>query len=113
MSERTIDKFRKRYPTLVKELGGPGTIKIKAVRSSSKEAEKAGHWTHGYQPTTLDFIRRCENEGQALEVIEFQETRGEIGPSYAKRLRAQLTNQGLRSFGTRREPGCYERGETG
>ncbi|MDI6642929.1 MAG: DUF2095 family protein [Candidatus Hodarchaeaceae archaeon] len=113
MSERTDDEFRRKYPNLAKELGGSGTINIRAVRSSPEEAEKVAHWTHGYQPTAIDFIRRCENEGQALEIIGFLETRGEIEPSYAKQLRVQLTERGLRSFGKRRGPGCYERGETG
>lgn len=113
MGGRTVDKFRRRCPTLAKELGGPGTIKIKAVRSSAKEAEKAAHSMHGYHPTIIDFIRRCENEKQALEIIEFQEARGEIGSGYAKRLRAQLAKLGLRSFGKQRDSGCYERGETG
>ncbi len=113
MGERTVDKFRRRFPTLAKEMGGHGTIKIKAVRSYSKEAEKAAHWMYGYNPTTIDFIRRCEDEKQALEIIEFQEAKGEIEPSYARRLRAQLAKRGLRSFGKRRGLGCYERGETG
>ena len=113
MSERTSEEFRKRYPNLAKEWGGTGTVKIQAVRTSVKEAEKTSHSLHGYEPTAVDFIRRCENDAQALEIINFLEEHREIESGYARRLRVQLTKRGLRSFGKRRKPGCYERGETG
>lgn len=113
MSRRTREVLKKKYPSLAEEWGGAGTVGIQSVRTSIKEAEKVAHSLHGYQPTVIDFIRRCENEAQALEIINFLETKGEIESGYAKRLRIQLTERGLRSFGKRREPGCYERGETG
>lgn len=98
---------------MAEEIGGAGTININAVRSSQKEAEKATHVEHGYEPTVIDFIRRCQTEDQALEIINFLEGRNEIEESYAKRLRAQLAERGLRSFGKHRGPGCYENPETG
>jgi hypothetical protein len=113
MSEDTRRELRRNYPNLAEEWGGVGTVRIDAVRTSLKEAEKAAHSVQGYEPTTIDFIRRCENDDQALEIINFLEERGEIESSYARRLRIQLAEQGLRSFGKRRKPGCYERGETG
>jgi hypothetical protein len=113
MGECRSEEFRKRYPNLDEEFGKSGTVKIQAVRSNLKEAEKAAHSMQGYVPTAVDFIRRCENDDQALEIINFLESKGEIDPSYAKRLRSQLVEHGLRSFGKRREPGCYERGEMG
>lgn len=113
MGERVNEEIRRKYPNLAKELGGAGTVVIGAVRTSVEEAEKAAHSLQGYQPTAVDFIRRCENEAQALEIIDFLEIKGEIGSSYAKRLRTQLAERGLRSFGKRREPGCYERGDMG
>lgn len=113
MSEHVSEEFRKKYPNLDEELGKNGTVKIQAVRSNVKEAERVAHCRQGYDPTALDFIRRCENDGQALEIINFLESKGEIEPSYAKRLRSQLAEHGLKSFGKRRGPGCYERGEMG
>jgi hypothetical protein len=113
MGEYTAEEFRKRYPNLDGELGKEGTLAIQAVRSDVKEAEKAAHSIHGYVPTAVDFIRRCENDEQALEIINYLERRGEIEPDYAKRLRSQLAEHGLRSFGRRKRPGCYERGEMG
>lgn len=107
MSERTSEKFRRKYPNLAKEWGGGGTVKIQAVRTSVKEAEKVAHSLHGYEPTIVDFIRRCENDAQALEIINFFEEHGEIESGYARRLRIQLAERGLQSFGKRRKPGCY------
>lgn len=110
MSERASDEFQKKCPNLVKEWGEAGTIEIQAVRTDVKEAEKAAHAGHGYEPTVVDFIRRCDTEQQALEIINFLEEQNGIGRSYAKRLRNQLTRRGLRSFGPKRNPGFYEQG---
>ena len=111
MSQRATEEFRKKYPNLIKEWGGAGTVEIKAVRTSVEEAEKAAHSLQGYEPTAVDFIRRSVNEDQALEIINFLEERGEIKASYARRLRSQLAKHGLRSFGKWRKPGCYYCGE--
>ncbi|MFQ6129958.1 MAG: DUF2095 family protein [Candidatus Hadarchaeaceae archaeon] len=113
MSERVRKELRRNYPNLAEEWGGVGTIRIDAVRTSLKEAEKVAHSVQGYEPTVIDFIRRCENDDQALGVINFLEKQGEIESSYARRLRIQLAERGLRSFGKQRKPGCYDRGETG
>jgi len=108
MSEFGEQEFRRRYPGLAFEMGGPGTIKIDAVRTGVAEAERATHSVLGYQPAAVDFIRRCDDEGQALQIINFLEARGELLPTYAERLRAQLIRDGLRSFGPKKNPGYYE-----
>ncbi len=111
MSERARKELRRNYPNLAEGLGGIGTVRVDAVRTSPREAEKVAHSVQDYGPTTIDFIRRCENGDQALEIINFLEERSEIGSSYAQRLRVQLVERGLRSFGKRRKSGYYERGE--
>jgi len=110
MGEYTQDEFRKKFPKIAQEMGGAGTVRIGAVRTSVKEAEKVAHSVQGYEPTVVDFIRRCESDEQALEIIDFLEKRGEIEPDYANRLRTQLVRQGLSSFGPKKNPGCYEQG---
>ena len=105
------EQFRRRFPHLAAELGGVGTVHISGVRSSVEEGEKAAHDLRGYSPGVVEFIRRCDSEEQALEIINYLEERKEIASEYASQLRRQLTEQGLRSFGPKREPGCYERGE--
>jgi hypothetical protein len=101
--------FSKRFPNLSREMGGRGSIKVNAVRSDRREAERAAHAKQGYLPTAVDFIRRCNNDEEALEIINFLENKGEITPSHAKKLREQLVKRGLRSFGPKRGPGCYEK----
>lgn len=105
------EEFRKKFPNLTKEFSGPGTVKIDAARSSAEEADKVAHDRGGYEPTAIDFIRRCKTDSQALDVIDFLEKKGDITRDYAKRLRSQIAVSGLGSFGKHREPGCYERGE--
>ncbi len=107
MSEYNRKGFRRKYPNLAGELGGAGTVKIQAVRTNVKEAEKISHSLNGYEPTAVDFIRRCENNDQALEIINFLEKNRKIESSYARHLRAQLAERGLQSFGKRRKSGCY------
>ena len=110
MGEFSKDEFRKKFPKIAQEMGGPGTVRIGAVRTSSKEAEKVAHSVHGYVPSAVDYIRRCKTDEEALEIINFLEKKGDIEPEYANRLRTQLTRQGLRSFGAKKNPGCYEQG---
>ena len=110
MGEYTKDEFRKKFPKIAQEMGGTGTVRIGAVRTSSKEAEKVAHSVHGYEPSAVDYIRRCDSDEQALDIINFLEKKGDIEPEYANRLRTQLARQGLRSFGAKKNPGCYEQG---
>ena len=98
MGRYVKDEFRKKFPNLVQEIGSTGTVRIDAVRTSVKEAEKAAHSIQGYEPTVVDFIRRCESREQAIEVIDFLKNRGEIEPGYAKRLRGQLVRWGAAQF---------------
>jgi len=113
MAERSKDEFKEKCPNISKELDGKGTVKINAVRTSAREAERMAHSEHGYEPTVVDYIRRCATDEQALEIIDYLEGRGEIEDDYAKWLRKQLAEHGLGSFGKRTKPGHYERAATG
>ncbi len=62
-----------------------------------------------HSPDVIDFMRRCTTEDEALEIINYLEKRGEINAIHAKELRNQLRSQGLRSFGTQKSWGHYER----
>lgn len=109
MGEYSEEEFRKKYPNLAKEMGGKGSIWINAVRSTVEEGERAASLGQGYLPTAVDFIRRCSTEEQALEIINYLEVRKEIDEDYAKKLRRQLVEQGLESFGSHKELGYYGR----
>ncbi len=63
----------------------------------------------GYSPDVVDFLRRCTTKEEALEIIEFLKQRGEINATHARELRKQLDTKGVRSFGSKKSWGHYER----
>ena len=106
----TLDKFRKDFPHLVAELE-KGTVKISidAVRVDGDGGTKMDPQgkSRGYIPDVIDFIRRCSTEKEAEEIIDFMEERGEVSAEYAGRLRGQLKEKGVRSFGTKKRANYY------
>jgi len=78
------------------------------VRTDIKTGERASteRFAH-YMPDVIDFIRRCDTEEQAKEIIDYMEKRGEIEKRYAKKLRCQLREKGIRSFGPKKEENYY------
>ena len=102
-------RFRKMFPNLAKEMetGDCGT-KINSVRSDPTTGEKAvSKKFTGYEPDVIDFLRRCDKEKQAEEIIGYLESRQEISREYAKKLRKQLREKGVRSFGSKKEDDYY------
>ncbi len=61
----------------------------------------------GYDPTVIDFLRRCDTKEQALEIIDFLVKKGDLDNQEAIKLKKQLTSKGLRSFGAKKESGFY------
>lgn len=61
----------------------------------------------GYNPTVIDFIRRCDTEEQAMEILDFLEKKGDLDNKEATEIRNQLLSEGLRSFGSKKEAGFY------
>ena len=108
------EEFRKRFPHLAREIEERTmAIPISAVRWDVEAGERLASsgserdpW-RGYMPDVVAFICRCDTEEQALEIIDYMERKGEITPEYAEKLRKQLKEKGLRSFGPKREPGFY------
>lgn len=109
--EMEVDKkrFKKMFPHLAKEMEvKEHGVAITSVRSDAQTAEKASSEKFaGYMPDIIDFIRRCDNGRQAKEVINYMEKRGEINRKYAQRLRKQLNEKGVRSFGPKKEDDYY------
>ena len=103
-------KFKRMFPNLAHEINlGSQKITIDSVRSSKMIADKALKTRNlsDYDPDTVDFLRRCNDQQQAEEIITFMENRDEISRNYAKNLRQQLKKKGLRSFGPKKEEGHY------
>lgn len=106
-----IDKkrFKKLFPHLSGELEAEKKkIGITSVRSDPKTGENASSRKYaGYMPDIIDFIRRCDNQKQAEKIIDYLEKRGEIDREYAQRLRRQLRERGVRSFGPKKKEDYY------
>lgn len=102
-------RLKKLFPHLAEEMGkGESKIHIDQfrVRVEHEDRLTTRNWA-GYNPDVVDFIRRCETEEQAEEVISYMEGRGEVTPERAAKLRKQLREEGLRSFGDKKEPDFY------
>jgi len=99
------------FPHLAKELETKEhRMPITSIRSDMQTGEKSSSRVFDtYMPDVIDFIRRCNNEQQAEEIVNYLEKRNEISHEYASRLRKQLREKGVRSFGSKKEEGYYFR----
>jgi hypothetical protein len=116
--------IKKMFPNLVKELEGEeNKVKIDSVRANAAKAEEAvsdpdstildeaeaalpDMFRH-YNPTVVDFIRRCDTQQQAEEIICFLLKRKEITSEQASEIRTQIKKEGLRSLGPKKEEDYY------
>lgn len=121
-----IDKksIKKMFPNLIKELeGSENKVQINSIRANAAQAEeeldvkdevfpsKASNdspdlFRH-YNPTVEDFIRRCDTETQAEEIVAYMLKKGEITSEEADKIRKQLQKDGVRSFGPKKENDYY------
>jgi hypothetical protein len=125
-----IDKksIKKIFPHLYEELeNGEVKVPINAVRKNPLEAEEEAvtgkececaeeevtscsetpdKLRHFY-PSAVDFIRRCDTEAQAEEIIAYLQKKGEITKENAEQMRCQLKSSGVRSFGPKKEEYHY------
>ncbi|MBX5321208.1 MAG: DUF2095 family protein [Candidatus Bathyarchaeota archaeon] len=103
------ETFKKLFPNLAKEMElGENKVAVNSVRTDSNCGERAAarHFVH-YDPDVIDFLRRCDTQEQAEEIIAYMEKRGEISKEYAEKLRKQLKEKGVRSFGPKKEENYY------
>ncbi|MEX2704906.1 MAG: DUF2095 family protein [Candidatus Freyarchaeota archaeon] len=92
-------KFREEFPHLYKELeSGEMKTPIHGVRT-----EDIGDLD------IIRVIRRCDNEEQVLEIVNYMLRRGELSQEYADNILKQLRERGLRSFGSKITWGYFER----
>lgn len=103
--------FKKTFPHLARELGsGENAVPIDSVEPNPEEVEaeeKQPDKFHNYVPTVVDFIRRCNTDKEAHEIIVYMEKRCEITKEHAEQLKKQLKEKGVRSFGTKKETDYY------
>jgi len=103
-------EFKRKYPNLAKEVESRnGSSEITNV-DGEDVVERANEKTFiGYVPTATDYLRRCDNEKQAEETINYLEKKGEINGEYANELRKTLKEKGVRGFGSKKEDDYYLR----
>lgn len=114
-SEDLTEKLLERLPHLAKEMiSSESDVLIEGVRweetnrtQQSIAADKPRF--SGHSPDVVDFLRRCATDEEAMQIIDFLEKQGEISTIHAKELRRQLQTQGVRSFGSKKSWGFYER----
>jgi len=115
MEENTMEinkkRFKKLFPHLSREMEAKKQrATISSVRSDLQTGERASsRMFDSYEPDVIDFIRRCDNEKQAIEIVNYMEEREEISHDYARRLRKQLKEKGVRSFGPKKEDDYYSK----
>jgi hypothetical protein len=116
--------LKKIFPNLYKELEeGDCKVPINGVRKSAQqiEADEAESVSEEefceptvnndklrhFNPSAVDFLRRCDTEAQASEIIDYLQKKGEITQEYADELRCQLKRDGVRCFGAKKEEYYY------
>ena len=112
--------LKKMFPHLYKELEtGEYKVPINAVRKNPHDVEEGKAEEEEFEPKVLpdklrhfnpcavDFIRRCDTEAQAEEIIVYLNKRGEITRECAEELLCRLKREGVRSFGPKKEENYY------
>jgi hypothetical protein len=102
------EEFKDDFPALAKEMSEKRTLthRIDGVRTMSDEPdEKPEHKT--FLPDIVDYIRRCDTVSQAIEIVDYMLSRNELSPSDARAIKSQLKQDGLRSFGAKKERDHY------
>lgn len=108
ISDIDNERFKEKYPNLAREISKKTkAISLDAVRTDSEEARKATYKDRAKGPTIIDFLRLCDTEDEAIEIIDYFKEKRKINSERASKLKRQLSDLGLRSFGPKREPGEY------
>ena len=105
----TLDRLKKEFPHLAAELENSNVrVSIDSVRSDTSIIERTMPNKNAcYNPDVIDFFRRCDTNEQAIGIVDFLEKRNELSQEYAKKLRKQINEKGVRSFGAKKGDDYY------
>lgn len=107
-----LDKkdLKRMFSSLAKEMDSDeNKVSVNSVRTDNETGERRvtrGRFVN-YVPDVIDYIRRCDTDKQAEEIIVYMEKKGEIDAQFAKELRKQLEEKGVRSFGLKKGHDYY------
>ncbi|MFX0024842.1 MAG: DUF2095 family protein [Candidatus Hermodarchaeota archaeon] len=115
-------ELEKQFPNLMSEISNKKkSIKIDSVDFNIESKSKAKNLTktEDYKedlinPGVIDFIRRCTNNSEALEILEYLLKRKEINLEFYKKLKNQIRKKDgleklIKDCGGLKKPGYYER----
>jgi len=104
-------KFNKKYPKIAKELENDSNkIKISFENSAEKLNKKDQNIEFSrYDPSVIDFIRRCNTIEETESIISYLEKRNEISKKLGKIIRNQIKKNGIRSFGSKKSKNHYSK----
>ena len=103
-------KFREIFPHLADELeNGSNKVSLGDNGDGKNTSLHTDRKWVGYDPNVIDFLRRCETDEQALEILEYLENNDTISSETADKFRKQLTEEGVRSFGDLKEKDYYHK----
>lgn len=108
--ETDKESIKRIFPNMAQEIqSSENSVSAKPARKAEKtetKVDSSQSFTR-YIPDVIDFLRRCDTKEQAEEIIAYMEKRGEIERQYAQKLRKQLREKGVRSFGSKKEEDYY------
>lgn len=102
-------EFKKHFPKLMEEIEeDPPQVSIDSVRLDTETGEVlSGNGV--FDPSVIDFLRRCDTDLDGKEIVVFLEKRGEISKAFANKLLRQIQEKGVRSFGSKKGHGYYSK----
>jgi hypothetical protein len=125
----TIDKrsLKKMFPNLYRELedeSSENKVSVDGVCDDLEVAEeipeiedvceeeflrpaKQVDKLQNFVPSVVDFIRRCDTNEQAQEIISYLQKKGELTQDQVDELECKLKREGVRSFGPKKEENHY------
>ncbi|MEM2142633.1 MAG: DUF2095 family protein [Candidatus Thorarchaeota archaeon] len=108
------DEFERSFPALSREIRENRTKRLRISGNDTMFEEPDNPELNEpldktFIPSVIDYIRRCDTVSQALEIVDFMLRQGEISGSEARDLKRRLENEGLRSFGEKKESDYYLR----
>ncbi len=62
-----------------------------------------------YEPDIIDFLRRCEDDSEAKDLIGWMKDNDRIDEEKAKEIKRKLDQEGVRSFGSLKKWGWYSK----
>lgn len=101
-------EFKRKFPHLYEELGD-STAAGNGDSESSMVQDAKPDVSDGFPAEAISYIRRARTNDEAIEVVSYLRKRGELSEHDAAGILKQIKDEGVRSFGSLKTWGHYER----